>query len=316
MTLRLCLLLTILVGPVTVTTAEEPTTLATVQRAVGFLEADMAKWRADHNCASCHHGPFAVWSLQAAKRAGAKIDDANYEETLNWLLTSDKARLLPGEADAKTSIASVYFGIALQHVPATDAVKAARQRIERHLVATQKEDGGWLTPAGRPPLLLTVDESHDWVRWSLGNSGDPEAKVVESRRRADALIAATKIGDDLPVLLARMLHTPVPLPAEQTQTVLNRQNADGGWSQTPTMASDGLATGMALTALRHAAVKSDDPALGRAVTFLMKSQREDGSWAMTSRPHPENKSTAKNLIPITYPGSAWAVIGLSSVLTP
>ena len=51
----------------------------------------------------------------------------------------------------------------------------------------------------------------------------------------------------------------------------------------------------------------------RAVSFLAATQREDGSWPMTSRDHPGIESTRKpirNPVPITYFGSAWATLGL------
>jgi len=52
-----------------------------------------------------------------------------------------------------------------------------------------------------------------------------------------------------------------------------------------------------------------------AVAFLLKTQRADGSWAMTSRPRTAPKATpgAKNLEIIGYAGTAWAVMGLVSV---
>ena len=42
----------------------------------------------------------------------------------------------------------------------------------------------------------------------------------------------------------------------------------------------------------------------RGAEFLKRTQREEGSWPMTSR------VKAKNLSPITATGTAWAVLGL------
>jgi hypothetical protein len=76
------------------------------------------------------------------------------------------------------------------------------------------------------------------------------------------------------------------------------------------MESDAWATGQALYALAHAGLKSDEPALKRAQVFLVKTQRADGSWPMTSRPIKPDGEGSKSLIPITGAGSAWAVLGL------
>lgn len=47
----------------------------------------------------------------------------------------------------------------------------------------------------------------------------------------------------------------------------------------------------------------------RGVAFLVGSQKEDGSWPMTSRAHPGAKPFT-NPVPITYFGSTWATLGL------
>ena len=70
------------------------------------------------------------------------------------------------------------------------------------------------------------------------------------------------------------------------------------------------ATGQALYALAHANLQSDDPVIARGREFLIKMQRDDGSWPMTSRPSKPGGDGSKSLIPITGAGSAWAVLGL------
>ena len=76
------------------------------------------------------------------------------------------------------------------------------------------------------------------------------------------------------------------------------------------MKSDAFATGQALYALAEAGRKPDDPAVAKARAFLARTQRADGSWEMASRPGGPGGKSAKNLAPITYVGSAWAILGL------
>jgi hypothetical protein len=57
-------------------------------------------------------------------------------------------------------------------------------------------------------------------------------------------------------------------------------------------------------------VKPGDEAVRKAVSFLSKTQREDGAWAMVSRAIMRDGKPPKNLEPITHAGSAWAVMGL------
>ena len=88
------------------------------------------------------------------------------------------------------------------------------------------------------------------------------------------------------------------------------QNPGGGWSQATGLASDAWATGHALYALALVGIKAGDPAIDRGQAFLIQTQREDGSWPMTSRPTKPGGEGSKSLIPITGGGSAWAVLGL------
>jgi hypothetical protein len=71
------------------------------------------------------------------------------------------------------------------------------------------------------------------------------------------------------------------------------------------MPSDAFATGQAVFALASARCGYTFPATARGIAFLQSTQKEDGSWPMASR-SPE----AKNLVPIIYAGSAWAMLGL------
>jgi squalene cyclase len=96
---------------------------------------------------------------------------------------------------------------------------------------------------------------------------------------------------------------------QEIDQFLARQNKDGGWGQLKDAASDAYATGQALYVLNLAAVKSDSAEVRRGVTFLVDTQKEDGSWPMTARANP-GATPSKNLAPITHLGSAWATLGL------
>jgi hypothetical protein len=144
-------------------------------------------------------------------------------------------------------------------------------------------------------------------------AGDEVAKAA--RDKAMHWLAETRSDDDPQSIAMRLvLWRRAGRPAEEWEPLVwrikERQNADGGWSQSPQMASDAWATGQALYALAHAAVKPDDPLIIRAQAFLIQTQRENGSWPMTSRPTKPGGEGCMSLVPITGAGSAWAVLGL------
>ena len=110
----------------------------------------------------------------------------------------------------------------------------------------------------------------------LAAAGDEAAKAACDR--AVGWLATAKVDDDprsiaLRLVLWRRLGRPAAEWEPVVQKIRERQNADGGWSQTTEMASDAWATGQALYALAQADVKSNDPAIERGRGFLVTSQR-------------------------------------------
>ena len=94
--------------------------------------------------------------------------------------------------------------------------------------------------------------------------------------------------------------------------LLNEQNDDGGWGWIRGEASDAMATGQALYALRQSDLSAATnqtlvAASDKAVSFLLAQQTDDGSW-----PTKGTKKIRKDKITetATYWASGWATIGL------
>jgi hypothetical protein len=68
------------------------------------------------------------------------------------------------------------------------------------------------------------------------------------------------------------------------RSLVRFQRADGGWPQNQHLAPDAYATALALYALSETgAIQTTDPAYQRGVAFLLRTQRDDGSWYVRSR---------------------------------
>jgi squalene cyclase len=66
--------------------------------------------------------------------------------------------------------------------------------------------------------------------------------------------------------------------------LLAEQGPDGGWSQRPGFPGDAYATGQTLYALNQAgSIRSNHAAYVKGVSFLQRTQLEDGSWHVRSR---------------------------------
>jgi squalene-hopene/tetraprenyl-beta-curcumene cyclase len=295
---------------------------ATIQRGLGFLVKDALAWKNKYHCVSCHHAALVIWSLREAKQRGHAVNEPVLAELTKWLAQSGdgKFRLArPASAPQAASARAVHFALALEADPKPDAVSQKGLKLFLRTVASeQTQNGSWVAwPETRPPIFGNSDETLTALATlavlPAAAAGDEAAKAA--RDRGIKWLAGTKTDDDPQSVAMRLvLWRRLGRPAEQwrplARRIKERQNADGGWSQAKGMASDAWATGQALYALAHAGIKPNEPAVARAHAFLKKTQRQDGSWPMTSRPTKPGGKGSKSLIPITGAGSAWAVLGL------
>jgi hypothetical protein len=103
---------------------------------------------------------------------------------------------------------------------------------------------------------------------------------------------------------------------KRTRELTAAQREDGGWAQTPYLASDAYATGQALFALGEMGVPPNDPALQRGAGFLLRTQQDDGSWYVKSRamkiqPYFESGFPHGHDQWISQTATAWAAMGLT-----
>jgi len=219
----------------------------------------------------------------------------------------------------RLSAGSAWFALGIEADPKPDAASQKELKLLLNVMESQQtETGGWLSwPQTRPPFFGESDDTMTALATLavLSAAAKGDAVAVAVRDRGVKWLAETKTDDDpQSVALRLIVWKRVGRPAEEwkplVQHIRKRQNEDGGWSQAPDMASDAWATGQALFALASAGVRSTDSAVSRGHAFLIKTQREDGSWPMTSRQRARGGERAKNLVTITGAGTAWAVLGL------
>jgi hypothetical protein len=296
---------------------------AAIGRGLTFLAKDALAWRDEHKCVSCHHASLVVWSMREAKASGYAVDEPFLTDLTKWVAETS--------GDGKTGIPrpegipralnekAVSLALALGSEGERDAAAQERLNILLQTVKSdQTDNGSWASwPETRQPIFGNSDERTTLAAilalLPAAASGDDTANAA--RDKGIQWLANAKTDDDpqsiaLRLVLWRRLARPAEECTPLVQRIRERQNADGGWSQTTDMASDAWATGQALYALPHGGIQSDDPSVERGRGFLIKTQRDDGSWPMTSRPIKPGDEGAKSLIPITAAGSAWAVMGL------
>jgi len=305
-----------------------PDARRTVERGLIFLEQDAAKWRKEHECATCHHGTLTIWAYSEAKSRGYTIDPTVMKETFDWAKARWMERVdLPRDTRPgwkMVNTPAIYFALLTKCVKDQQAILPDElKRIEGHLLRHQEADGSWAwssaPPGNRPPPFFESDEVATRLtimaltRPNSGNTEEDKA-VLDSRQKALAWLAKTEPADTTQATAVRLMMSVITSGSKEAidagvSELLKRQNKDGGWGQLNDLPSDAYATGQSLYALNLAGVDSERDEIRRAVAFLVANQNADGSWPMKSRAHP-GAEPYKNPIPITYFGSAWATLGL------
>jgi hypothetical protein len=299
-----------------------------VERGLAFLQQDAVRWRKERGCSTCHHGTMTVWALAEAKSQGYDVPAGALADTAKWTRDRLLERIdLPRDKRPGWSMVStpaLYLAVMALSVPKQDAVSAGDlRRIAGHLVRHQEADGSWAwssaPPKNRPPPVFESDEVATLLAYlALGPQvpadPKPQSEARDAREKGAAWLSQTRPSDTTQAALLRLLVQSRSGESGQAlrpavERILGRQNQDGGWGQLKGAASDAYATGQALYVLRLAGVTGDRAAMHRGVAFLVKTQKEDGSWAMVGRAH-AGAAPSKNLAPITYFGTAWATLGL------
>ena len=255
----------------------------TIERGVAFLAKDAVAWRDEHHCASCHHAALIAWSLREAKERGHAVDEPVLAEMTKWLTEAGAGKTgvpRPEGIPKALNVKAVLFSLGLEAKPQPSEVEqAALTRMLGTVKSDQTDDGSWdAWPETRPPIFGPSDEAMTALATLalLPAAGSDEAAAKAHDRGLAWLAAQEPSGDQQGANLRLLLWCQAGRPAAEREALVTRialqQRADGGWSQTPEMASDAFVTGQALYALAHAGRKGADPVVQRAQAFLAKTQ--------------------------------------------
>jgi squalene-hopene cyclase-like protein len=318
----------------TAATTPALSTHLTVEHGLKFLQKEAFRWKATRKCAACHHAATMMWTFNEARASGYSVDEEALKEVTAWAFGDMKTNSLTEQAPPRDviNLGWVYVLLSVETAPALkappvrnnehlpeadkladtneDEILSARQTLLRQIASKQVSDGSWGRPLDeRVPVGGPVEDIAILSRLALLQSGDNSTNVTDCINKAASWLAAnhdktSRQGGNLRLLMNTREGKPAAELNPAIASIRAEQNADGGWSQTPDMASDAYATGQALYVLARAGVKREAPEMKRGVEFLTLTQREEGSWPMTSRVN------AKDLSPITAAGTAWAVLGL------
>lgn len=262
-------------------------------KGLALLQFSQKDWFAKQSCASCHHQVLPALAVREAREHGIPLnqDIANADAAKGFSFFSDLDRAVqynyiidPALDDGYMLLAAHAVGVAPNLVAAVYA---------RHLAATQRPDGHWVTMDARPPQSSSSVTATAVALRAIQLYGHPSLAAETKARieRAQDWLAAVKARDteEKAYQLFGLQWTGAErgLLDRLARELAAAQQSDGGWAALDGRQSDAYSTGQVLVALRDAGgLPASDPVWRRGIEFLLSSQAADGSWHVRSRLYP------------------------------
>jgi hypothetical protein len=219
-----------------------------VERSLAFMDKSGTAWWTGNKCASCHHVPISIWSLNEAKKHGITIDDKSLDQLRDWAVSSyashEKFRPVGQDGDetgSKVSMNTIYLTLATLAADKLDEkTTESVKKFAHHLLDAQEADGSWKSSAKLPPVGDVTEVRTMQVLLALAAAQEKSlidtARWEAVRDRALVWLAKNKFLDqnqswNLRVLVAQRFGKPEDVQALVKQ-LLEQQESDGGWSQT------------------------------------------------------------------------------------
>ncbi len=207
--------------------AAPPATSAQVQqsveRAIGYLQAESAAWMSTRKCAACHHAAMPLWAMNEAASHGYAIDSKYVTDTFESTIGSSEALITAGLFDnpkgppdprpqgKAVKVSTAFMAVAARSQPSlSDGQKQTLGVIVEAMLKKQREDGGWDFYLSRPPINESETTEAAWLVLAL--QAETDANSSEAQRtalaKAKAWLAATPLADKYQDKVLKLLIAP------------------------------------------------------------------------------------------------------------
>lgn len=288
-------------------------------RALTFLAREVPRWSVDNKCYSCHNNGDAARALYTAVRLSYPVPIKALANTSRWLEKPQQWDHNGGEGPFNDKqLARIQFAAALVDALEAGLVRdrAALTRAADLVAAHQRKNGSWLIDAGgsigSPATYGTCLATYQASR--VLRTADPKRYAV-ALAKADRWFRTVRVQavlDAAAVLLALEGSDDAAVQQRRHCLALIRkgQSESGGWGPYVHSPPEVFDTAVVLLALTRSADQPDiREMLRKGRVYLVKLQKEDGSWEETTRP-PGNESYAQRLST-----TGWATLALLSTVT-
>lgn len=302
-------------------------TRAAITKAIQLIEKSSGEYLKHRDCFSCHHQAHAILAIDAVRDKGFVIDEENYsaqtKRIVDHLKKGHKNYLAgKGQGGQVDTAGAMLWGLLSARIKPDKQTDA----VVHYLKVRNRDKDYWRRSGNRPPTEASNFSTTCLAVTALKNfNRETDDQVVSDRLlKARKWLENTKTVDTEDRVfqirgLAQFEDTTSTIET-LAEKLLHQQHDDGGWSQTAKLKSDAYATGTVLSTLIEVGkLKADDPAAQAGFSFLLSSQKADGSWFVKSRSDPFQEYFETGFPHgtdqfISMSASCWAVICLAKNL--
>jgi len=245
-------------------------------------------------CFNCHNQGLPIMALTTARSRGFEIDVDHLQAQLQFtadFLGRNKEKYREGDGQGGQVDTAGYALWTLDNGGwKPDDTTAA---VAEYFLLRQKDSEHYRPESRRPPSEQShspAATSHCAASRCSACPNKKNGSTRESNKSANGLLKTKPEDTEDRVFHLRALQlaeAPAADIHQAAQELQQTQRDDGGWSQLADMDSDAYATGSALVTLHQAgSMTTDDPAYRKGLSYLLSTQKEDGSWYVKSRSKP------------------------------
>jgi hypothetical protein len=283
--------------------------------------------RSHLKCASCHHNSLTSIAAAIAREKDVPVSDSLTNYRVKATEHSLEAACNPNLIDEflPVNFVAPYYLLAL-HADGYKPNFLTDISVD-YLMSQARPEGRFQAETGRIPLesgdihLTTLAIRAIQLYATPAKSGKVNLLAEKTRKWLE-----NSHPDQQQEIAFQLLglHWCGSSPEQKQKTaalLLSMQNADGGWSQVPTLASDAYATGETLYALYESGMlRPEDPAYQKGISYLLATQDSDGAWVVATRSFPIHPFFTTDFPPydenqyISAAASNWSVMALLNAL--